>query len=199
MFTVSMKNLGGGFSKTQWAMQMEAAYWWAKAWNDSEFQRRVLDYQWTVDTYSGWLWWRRKTGTVKHNYFAYTDDSRDVVLSTMLSGRETLKPELDSEGDVEIILANKRGVLGWTYENTLTQWLSAWFINSSSIAEQAGNRAHEYMHKLGYDHPFKATWDRPYTAPYAIGDLVVAWVKANYVKGEYALHGHGLVKDATAT
>lgn len=199
MFKVSMKNAGGGFSKSQWAMQMEAAYWWAKAWNDDGFQKQVLTFKWSYDTYSGRLWWRKKTGTVGKQGFTYTDDGRDVVLATMMSGRETLKPEHDGEADVEVILANQRGVLGWTYPNVLTEWLSAWFINSSPIAEQAGNRAHEYMHKLGYDHPYSSTWDRPYSVPYAIGDLVVEWVKANYVKGEYAARGAELVKDATAT
>lgn len=200
MFKVKMKNAGGGFSKVQWAMQCEAAYWWAKAWNDSQFQKQILTFSYTYEVYTGILWWKKKVQDVVKPCFTYESDPRDVVLSTLLAGEEgSLKPGKDETADVEVILANQRGVLGWTYGNTLTQWLSAWFINSSTIAEQAGNRAHEYAHKVGYDHPSKNTWDRPYSVPYAVGNLVVAWVNKNYTKGEYAARGFELVTDVTAT
>jgi hypothetical protein len=46
-------------------------------------------------------------------------------------------------------------------------------------ADIAGTIAHEYQHVLGYEHDFKATWRRPFSEPYAIGDQVVAFLKAS--------------------
>lgn len=192
-FTVKMIR-GFGFNDAEWAMQLEADYWWAKCWNDPGFQNSVLDYSWTTQSCTGF--WRWKTcKPVTSNSFTYTDHSKHAILGKMLSGAEDLKPEADGVADGTVEIGNQRGVIGWTNEQTLTEWLSKWFVDSSSIPEQAGNRAHEYMHKLGYDHPYNNTWDRPYSVPYAIGDLTVAWVEKNFVAGEY----QGFIAGSTAS
>lgn len=183
MFAVKM-NRGFGFSDFEWDMQLEADYWWAKCWNDPGFQNQVLSYEWTSQECTGF--WRWKTcKPVSHIGFTYTPVLRDKVLAKMLSGAEDLKPEADGIADGTVEVGNQRGVVGWTNELTLKEWLSKWFLDTASVAEQAGNRAHEYMHKLGFDHPFRSTWDRPYSAPYALGDLTQAWVEKNFVAGEY--------------
>lgn len=182
-FKVNLKR-GSGFTDAQWEQHLEAAYWWARCWNDPGFQKQVLTYEKNVTTCTGFLWWK-KCQTRLVQGFAYTVSTRDQILAQMLSGSEVLLPEMDQEADVEVIVGNQRGVVGWTYPDTLTQWVSRWFIASASIAELAGNRAHEYMHKLGYDHPFRSTSDRPRSVPYAIGALTEAWVKTNYNRQDF--------------
>ena len=46
------------------------------------------------------------------------------------------------------------------------------FFDNFTPAEIAGNLAHEWMHKIGFDHDFNSTSRRPYSVPYAVGDLV---------------------------
>lgn len=184
MFKVEMIR-GRGFTDQEWALQLEADYWWAKCWNAPDFQSSVYGYTWTAQVCTGfWRWKTCKPGPLNQS-FTYTNDARPTILAKMLSGAEDLKPDADGVANGTVEIGNQRGVVGWTNETTLTEWLSKWFVDSASIAEQAGNRAHEYMHKLGYDHPYRSTWDRPYSVPYAIGDLVQAWVEKNFVKGEY--------------
>lgn len=177
MFKVNAKR-AEGFTDAEWARQVAACEAWEKCWNDPEFQQQVLDFGYSVQVCSGRLWWKKCKKTWRRG-FTYTADSTGEVLKKMLSGSETLLPDVDGEADVEIACGNKKGVLGWTYANTLKQWVSRWFLNSASTAELAGNRAHEYMHKLGYSHPFNSTGDRPFSAPYAVGYLTRDWIKKN--------------------
>jgi hypothetical protein len=184
MFKVNMKR-GAGFTDTEWAKEEAACYWWAKAWNDPAFQDQVLyfSYPWQVNP--GVRFWKKKI-VVTVRDFAYCPKPRTVILSKMLSGSENLKPGDDETADGEIVCGNQKGVLGWTNPGTLKVWVSRWFLQSASIAELAGNRAHEYCHKLGFGHPFDPTPTRPYSVPYAIGRITRDWVLKNYVKGEFS-------------
>ena len=183
MFRVNMVR-GAGFTDAEWGEQLEAAYWWAKCWNDPGFQAQVKGFTYTYQSCSGALWWK-KCHPVTMRGFTYTLDSGDEVLVKLLSGSETLKPEANGVADVTVVIGNEKGVLGWTNQSTLTEWISQWFVDDSTIAAQAGNRAHEYCHKVGYDHPFARTWDRDWSVPYAIGYLTEAWIEKNYVAGEW--------------
>lgn len=165
-----------GFSDKQWEKISRAGQLWEKAWNDPSFQDNVLHYI-TEYTYStGWLWWK-KYHRVHHSGFIGTDHTPAMVLESLLSGAEKLSPIVDHEADVILACGNKSGVLGWTYPNIAKQWISRWFLDSSSVAEIAGNLAHEYCHKLGYVHPYKNTPSRPHTVPYAIGYLTRNFAK----------------------
>lgn len=177
MFRVNVKR-AEGFTDREWDLQLKSIDAWVRCWNDPDFQMKVLNYSYELTTCTGSLWWK-KCNKKTYYGFRYTNDGTRVVLKKMLSGAEVLKPEEDGVADIELACGNQKGVVGWTYANTLKQWVSRWFISSASIAEQAGNRAHEYMHKLGYDHPFKATADRPYSVPYAVGYLTRDWIKKN--------------------
>jgi len=106
---------------------------------------------------------------VKH--FHYTTFTNVEVLAIILSGSETLTPEVDNEADIKIELDTSwtRNVIGYTYPTTPWQWIYAKFFRNWSAEEVAGNIMHEYMHKLGFDHEYGWTFEREFSVPYALG------------------------------
>lgn len=97
--------------------------------------------------------------------------SREEVYLKIKSGSEILTPEADGEADLQVELDTSwtRNVIGYTYPTTAWQWIYAKFFRNWSAEEIAGNIAHEYMHKLGFEHEYKWTHDREFSVPYAVG------------------------------
>lgn len=142
--------------------------------NHEKFKEFVLNYSYNYVKTTGALWWK-KTYTEKRYVFANNGGlSNYQIYNKLLSGSETLDPELDGIADVFITVdrRNKKGVIGYTYPNTKWQYIYHWVLNSWGVNEIAGNIAHEWCHKIGFDHDFKRTAIRPYSVPYAIGYFV---------------------------
>lgn len=114
-----------------------------------------------------------------------TSLSPGQVFETIMSGAEKLSPEIDGEADISVTLdARDAGsVIGYTYPNTRMQWIYASFFGRATPADIAGNLAHEYCHKIGFEHEFNFTSLRQYTVPYAIGYLTRE-IANNLTKGE---------------
>lgn len=102
--------------------------------------------------------------------------SNEEVYNLIMSGKEVLSPTKDGVWDISVTIYNTyvrgRNVIGYTYPNTSMQWINRRFFSSFNLAQVGGNMAHEYCHKLGFDHDFKATVRRPYSVPYVVGDVV---------------------------
>jgi hypothetical protein len=65
-----------------------------------------------------------------------------------------------------------RNVVGYTNPDTSTIYMNTYFYNYATPGGTASNMMHEWMHKLGFDHDYRSTSSRPYSVPYAIGDIV---------------------------
>jgi hypothetical protein len=63
-------------------------------------------------------------------------------------------------------------VVGYTYPDSARIWSNGNYFYSMTVNELAAHFVHEWLHKIGYDHDFKSTARRPYSVPYAVGDLV---------------------------
>lgn len=114
--------------------------------------------------------------------FHYTKDSPEEVYKKIMSGAETLDPVEDGEADiyVELDRSFSWSAIGYTYENTKWQWIYNRFFKGATVAGIAGNLAHEWCHKIGYDHEFKWTELREHSVPYAVGYYVESYSeKAN--------------------
>jgi hypothetical protein len=102
--------------------------------------------------------------------------SNEEIYNLIMSGKEVLSPTKDSVWDLSISIYNTyirgRNIIGYTYPNTPVQYINRRFFSSFNIAQIGGNVAHEYCHKLGLDHDFKATARRPYSVPYVVGNVV---------------------------
>ena len=100
------------------------------------------------------------------------------IYNLIMSGKEVLRPKEDGIWDISLTIYNAyfrgRNVIGYTYPNTQMQWINRRFFNMFNYKGIAGNLAHEYCHKLGFDHDFNSTARRPYSIPYVVGDIVAA-------------------------
>lgn len=67
---------------------------------------------------------------------------------------------------------NRRGTIGYTSPSDPIIHLNRWYFDRLESSEVAANLAHEWMHKIGFDHDRKATRRRPYSVPYMIGEIV---------------------------
>jgi hypothetical protein len=65
-----------------------------------------------------------------------------------------------------------RNVVGYTNPDTSTIYMNTYFYNYATPGGTASNMMHEWMHKLGFDHDYRSTTNRPYSVPYAIGDII---------------------------
>jgi hypothetical protein len=94
------------------------------------------------------------------------------VYEVLMSGQERLRPEKDYEWDFEVNFYTGRRfskVIGFTFPNITYINCNTRFFNNMDIWEIAGNYAHEYCHKLGFDHVSAKQYD---SIPYAVGYIV---------------------------
>lgn len=135
--------------------------------NSLEFKDFILNYA-----------FEDSNGVLKRE-FHYCVLSRAEIYSKIMAGSEILTPEADGEMDLQVELDTSwtRNVIGYTYPTTPLQWIYAKFFHNWSEEEICGNIAHEYMHKLGFDHEYKWTHDREFSVPYAVGYACEAYAK----------------------
>lgn len=96
--------------------------------------------------------------------------SNEQIYGIFMSGKETLQP--DTMGEMNFFLklyySNNRTV-GWTNSGINTININSKFFNRYTPSDVAGNLAHEWVHKIGFDHRSASDVN---SAPYAIGYLV---------------------------
>lgn len=96
------------------------------------------------------------------------------VYQTILRGAETLLPDADNEMDLELQLYYKRfsSTVGYTYPGKLRIYMNTKFFDRYETEDVANNVMHEWLHKLGFGHDSKRTARRPYSVPYAVGNII---------------------------
>lgn len=143
--------------------------------NSEYFEKFVLNFK-----------FRDSIGQTK-KCFHFTDLTNQQVLEKVMSGSEILTPEVDGEADLKVGLDRSwtRNVIGYTYPTTPWQYIYAKFFCNWSAEEVAGNIMHEYMHKLGFDHEFKWSYDRDYSVPYALGYECEKYAKSTNKKSYF--------------
>lgn len=108
----------------------------------------------------------------------YTSDSRSSreIYEAIRGAKENFTDAADGEVDLNLNLENfswfQRKVVGYTTPSSDTITTNRRFFGSYEPAEVAGHLAHEWLHKLGFEHDHAATRDRPKSVPYAVGELV---------------------------
>ncbi|MBS1153605.1 MAG: hypothetical protein H6Q89_5303 [Myxococcaceae bacterium] len=108
----------------------------------------------------------------------YASESRNPseVYAAIRAAKENFTASADGEVDLNVSLQSfswfQRNLVGYTTESSDTLTTNRRFFSSYSPAEVAGHLAHEWLHKLGFEHDFKATARRPDSVPYEVGELV---------------------------
>jgi len=120
-----------------------------------------------------------KEKILNHKYkdeFTFVDNgglSNEEIYKKIMEGAEVLIPELDYEMDVDVTMYYKRSsTVGYTYPNTTRTWVNSRFFNAYTLGEVASNVAHEWTHKVGFEHDFNNNSARPYSVPYAVGAII---------------------------
>jgi hypothetical protein len=95
------------------------------------------------------------------------------IYQTILDAAETLQPSKNNTMDLGVkMYYENSSIIGFTNGSITYINVNTKFFDQFNAAEVAGNLMHEWLHKLGYDHDFSSTPQRPYSVPYAIGYLV---------------------------
>ena len=138
-----------------------------KVVNSEEFKNRVINFK----------------NTQNERSFASNNGlSNEQIFDSFMEGRETLQPNTPGEMNFFLSLYYKRfsKVIGWT-EGSINVININWkFFKNFKPNEVAGNLAHEWTHKIGFDHESAAEHD---SAPYAIG-YIVREMGERYLQGK---------------
>ena len=140
-----------------------------RVWNSEEFKQRILDFRMVYTT--GALWWKQTRVSYRFAQYVPNVYTPEFVYHDLMDGSESLSPDNDHEIDIELKLEEVR-VVGYTYPHVPWQVLGWWVLRTWEPHEIAGNLAHEYCHKKGYDHSFRRSALWPLTVPYFVGNLV---------------------------
>lgn len=150
-----------GFSSSELVKVHSAADILERTVNSPEFRSAITNH-----TYQG-----QKT-FVQNNGL-----SNEQIYEKILTGAEMLKPEINHTIDLNLTIYwsswFSRGTVGYTYPDTLRIWVNRRHFQYFEPRSVAANMMHEWMHKIGFDHDFKSTSRRPYSVPYAVGELVI--------------------------
>ena len=146
-----------GFSEEQEA-KMELALEKLKiAVKSEEFKQDVLNH-----IYKG-----------QRRFYKSKGMTNQEVYDHILRGVEDLSPIEDFEMDLKLTLYHsKTNTVGYTYPNTNEIWVNDKYFNKYTLGEVANNAMHEWLHKIGFEHSYYNNPDRPYTVPYAIGEII---------------------------
>ena len=137
------------------ALVLEAAL------NSEEFRQRVLDFTWNG----------------KQTFANNNGLTNEQIYAAIMAGRETYSDEDDHVANLSLSLYSppffkKWGVVGYGYPGAPQIYINRNYFKVMSMASLAGLLAHEWCHKLGFDHDYRRTAKRPYSVPYGVGSLV---------------------------
>lgn len=109
--------------------------------------------------------------------FSTTKLTGQQIYDKMMTGAETLSPEVDYEFDVNVEIYEKNNsTVGYTYETSIQTWINRKFFKNFSIGEIAANMLHEWLHKMGFDHASAKDYNSvPYWTGYLVRDMVKAY------------------------
>lgn len=111
--------------------------------------------------------------------FKSTSDSGEQVYKKIMEGSELLSPGVNYQWDFGVGFYYKKfsKTVGWTDKTTHILWVNTAKFDSMELSDIAANIAHEYTHKIGYEHDFRNTAIRPYSVPYQVGGIVKFLIK----------------------
>jgi hypothetical protein len=104
--------------------------------------------------------------------------SNEEIYEKIMAGKETYDSLEDGVANLDLNLYTppfykKWSVVGYGYPDQPQIYLNSYYFNSYSLAEVAANLSNEWMHKIGFEHDYINTAQRPYSVPYGIGSLVL--------------------------
>ena len=158
-----------GFTDSQAKKFYQSALLCVEAMNTKEFEHRVKNFKWSGG-----------------DKFKMVDISNAEVYEHIMSGKDKFGwPDGDVDIDATLYFGND-DTIGYTYATSVRTWINKKFFFRMSHAEIAGNICHEYLHNCGYNHSYDWNDTIVYTAPYAVGYMVVDIAKEIYQPSKHS-------------
>ena len=155
-------NSAKNFNATQAAHLEESRALLERIVNSEEFKQKVIHF-----TYQG-----------QETYVQNNGLTNLQVYNKIMAGAEEFPQQTAANNVIDLSVQlytsgwTGRNVIGYTNPSTPTIYMNTYFYNYATPIETASNMIHEWTHKLGFDHDYKATARRPYSVPYAVGYIV---------------------------
>jgi hypothetical protein len=161
-----------GFSSADKTKIDQAAQAMSEALSSEDFRQAVLSF-----TYDGKQQFSNNQLANAAGDTVATGMSNQQIYDTMMASRETYLNNTDETAHINLTLYTpsfykKWNVVGYGYPGQPQIFMNWYYFNSYDIAQVAANIAHEWTHKLGFDHDYNRTARRPYSVPYGVGCLV---------------------------
>lgn len=130
------------------------------------FREKVLNY-----TYQG------------KKQFAWNDGkSNEQIYREIMQANESSTPGVNGVVDVSLHAWTPWYIFSraLAYTTPTTKWINIKksYLRKGSIASLSDTLVHEWTHKLGFNHDYNSTAERPYTVPYAVGGIVYDLLEA---------------------
>lgn len=137
--------------------------------NSEEFKNRVINF---VNT------------KCERAFASNNGKTNEEIYAIFMEGRETLQPNTPGEMNFFLNLYNKpwSKVIGYTTGKINLININWKFFKGNTPDDVAANLAHEWTHKIGFDHKSAKEHD---SAPYAIGYIVGELARARLKAGLY--------------
>jgi hypothetical protein len=147
------------FSATQLAKLNSAREFLEKVLNSEEFKQKVLHH-----TYNN-----------QETYVQNGGLTNLQIYKKMMMGAESYPVQTEANRTMDFfaeLYYSRKNVIGYTNPSTATVFMNSKYFNYFTPAQVAGNMVHEWLHKLGFEHDYDRTARRPFSVPYAVGDMV---------------------------
>jgi len=162
MFSVNLIN-HAGFSNGQEQKLISALKKFETVMNSDLLKQRILNF----------------SSTLGNRFEDNLGLSNEQVFEKLYAGAEEYSPLADYEADLYLFLVKKRRPLlsrhpaiGYGIPGQKEIYTYTWWFNSAVDYDYAGHIAHEWSHKVGFDHAFNPTSTRNFSVPYAFGNII---------------------------
>ena len=99
----------------------------------------------------------------------FKDLSNREIYNILKAGSEEINPGEDYKWDIFIDdYYSFKSVIGYTMRNIKTIFVNTKFFDSRHRALIGSNIVHEQSHKLGFNHDFRSTLERPFSVSYQL-------------------------------
>jgi uncharacterized protein YjaZ len=161
-FTVKADTLRGLTTERTVRMK-QAMELWQQVMRDTAFQQELRSLRYSFDV-SG-----------DQNRFL----SSEEIAAKIYQASEFYKDSADQCAQLHWLLdeakkplLTRRPAIGYGEDGDVEIHTYTWFFDSADLPELAGHIAHEWSHKIGFQHLYVRHKNRDKTVPYAFGNLV---------------------------
>ena len=126
----------------------------------TEFKKSVLDFSWNG----------------KNEFADNQGLNNEEIFNKLFAGKEIANPSENFTADFILKAYSKwwplGSAIGFTDADAGIIYTKWHYIKQADIKELAAHYAHEYCHCIGFVHDYDDTEQRPFSVPYAIGEIV---------------------------